>query len=85
MARGKAIPEVIHWIIIHLHTTMSVEDISMYTEISVCKVNEIIAYFKQTGDAKISRCSKPQVHQTLCDYDIEVCSMPSITYCYGVL
>src|SRR3979490_3284353 len=31
MASGKAIPSVVHWIIICLATSMNVEDIAMYT------------------------------------------------------
>jgi hypothetical protein len=76
MARGKEIPEVVHWIIVRLHTTMSAEEISMYTEVSVRKVNGIITYFKETGDVKPSHCSKPQLHRMLCDYDIEVRNTP---------
>ena len=74
MAQGKAIPEAIHWIIIRLSTVMSAEEISMYTDVGVRKVNEIIMYFNQTGGVKLSRCMKCQLHQTLCDYDIEVCN-----------
>jgi hypothetical protein len=74
MARGKAIPEVVHWIVIRLSTTMSAEQISMYTDVGVRKVNEILTHFKQTGDIKISRRSEHRLHKTLCDYDIEVCT-----------
>ena len=73
MARGKATPEVVHWIIIRLGTIMSAEEISMYTDVGVRKVNEILTYFKQTGSIKLSRRSERQIHRTLCDYDIEVC------------
>ena len=74
MARGKAIPEVVHWIIIRLSTILSAEEISMYTDVSTCKVSEIIAYFNQTGGVNLSHRSKCQLHKMLCDYDIEVCS-----------
>ena len=72
MARGKAVPEVVHWIIIRLSTIMSTEEISMYTDVGVRKVHEILTHFKQTGSIKLSRRSKHQLHRTLCDYDIEV-------------
>lgn len=72
MARGKATPEVVHWIVIRLSTVMSAEEISMYTDVGVRKVNEILAYFKQTGGIKPSRRSENQLQRTLCDYDIEV-------------
>ena len=62
MAQGKAIPEVIHWIIIHLSTVMSAEEISMYTDVGVRKVNEIIMYFNQTGGVKLSCHTKCQLH-----------------------
>lgn len=78
MARGKATPEVVHWIIIRLSTIMSTEEISMYTDVGVRKVHEIITHFRQTGDVKLSRRSKPQLHQTLCDHDIEVRSPSSL-------
>ena len=74
MARGKAIPEVVHWIIIRLSTILSAEEISMYTDVSTHKVSEIIAYFNWTGGVNLSHHSKCQLHKTLCDYNIEVCS-----------
>jgi hypothetical protein len=73
MAQGKVIPEVVHWIIIRLATTMSAEEISMYTDVGMCKVNQILSHFKETGSVKLSRRSKRQLHRTLCDFDIEVC------------
>lgn len=79
MARGKATPEVVHWIVIRLSTIMSVEEISMYTDVGVRKVNDIIAYFKQTGGVKLSRRSKQQLPKTLCDYDIQVHSIQSLS------
>jgi hypothetical protein len=73
MARGKATPDVVRWIIIRLSTIMSAEEISMYTDVGVRTVNEILAYFKQTGSIKPSRRSERQIHRLLCNYDIEVC------------
>ena len=78
MAQGKAIPEVVQWIIVRLSTNMSADEISMYTDVGLRKVNEIIAYFNKTGDIKLSRRSKRQLHRTLCDHDIEVSSTPSL-------
>jgi hypothetical protein len=74
MAQGKAIPEVVQWIIIRLSTMFSAEEISMYTDVGTRKVSGIIAHFNRTGDIILSCRSKRQVHKTLCDYDIEVCS-----------
>jgi hypothetical protein len=79
MARGKAIHEAVHWIIIRLSTVMTAEEISMYTDVGTRKINEIITYFKQNGGVNLSRRSKYQLHRTLCDYDIEVCSTPSLS------
>lgn len=81
MANGKAISEAVQWIIIKLNTTMSADEISMYTDVSVRKVHEIIKYFKQTGGLKVSRRSRAQLHRTLCDYDIEVCETKLLPKC----
>jgi hypothetical protein len=79
MVQGKAIPEVVQWIVVRLSTNLSADEISMYTNVGVRKVNEIIAYFKKTGEIKVSSRSKRQLQQTLCNYDIEVCGTPSLT------
>jgi len=55
MAQGKAIPEVVHWIIIRLNIVMNAEEISMYTDVSPRKVKEILSYFKRTGEVNVSK------------------------------
>jgi hypothetical protein len=55
---------------------MKVEDISMYTDISIRSVQRILAYFKKTGDLNLPKPSKAEIRQSLCDYDVEV-SRPS--------
>ena len=74
MAHGKTIPEAVHWIIIRLSITMKAEDIAMYTDVSLCTVQRILLYFKQNGGVNVPNAStrKPQLHRTLCDYDIQV-------------
>ena len=74
MPQGKSVSEEIQWIIVHLDTAMSTDDIAMYTDLSECKVWDILAHFKQMGEVKGSNCSRPKLHRTLCDYDIEVFS-----------
>ena len=78
MAQGKVIPKVVHWIIIHLSTTMLAEDIAMYADVSLRSVKKILLYFKQTGDINVPKWLKPQLHHTLCDYDIQVCKVSSL-------
>ena len=75
MGRGKAIPELVHWIIIRLGTTMSEDDIAMYTDVSVRSVRRILTYFKHTGQVNVpeKQISGPQLHKTLCDFDVQVC------------
>ena len=72
MGRGKAIPDAVRWIIIRLSTTMTGDDISMYTDVSTRSVRKIIAHFKQTGDVERPQQMNPRLHKSLCDYDIEV-------------
>ena len=74
MANGKTIPEVVHWIIIRLSTTMLAEDIAMYTDVSLRSVQRILSYFTRTGGVNFPNrlTQKPQLHRTLCDYDIQV-------------
>jgi transposase len=75
MTQGKAIPKVVHWIIIRLSTTVSTEDIAMYTDVSLRSVKKILSHFKQTGDVNVPKRLKPQLHRALCDYDIQVCKV----------
>jgi hypothetical protein len=80
MVQGKPIPEVVQWIIIRMGATMSNVDISMYTEVSERKVRDILTYFKKTGGVNVPKRLKPQLHRSLCDYDVQVRrSMLSIT------
>ena len=74
MPQGKSVSKEIQWIIVCLDTTMSTDDIAMYTDLSERKVRDILAHFKQTGEVKSSNRSRPKLHRTLCDYDIEVFS-----------
>jgi hypothetical protein len=84
MGHGKAIPEVIHWIVIWLGTTtMTEEEIAMYTDISAHSMHRILTYFRDTGGVKFpqKQIAPPQLHKTLCDYDIEVSITPFIHHC----
>jgi hypothetical protein len=77
MGHRRAIPEVVHWIIIQLGTTtMTKEDIAMYTDVSVCSVRKILTYFWDTGGVNFAQkqIAPPQLHKSLCDYDVEVCT-----------
>jgi transcription initiation factor IIE alpha subunit len=80
MVRGKTIPEDIHWIIIRLGsgTTMTEDEIAMYTDISVRSVRKILSCFRRTGGVNFPKkqIAPPQLHKSLCDYDIEVCITP---------
>ena len=80
MAHGKTIPEDIHWIVIRLGsgTTMTEDEIAMYTNISARSIHKILAFFQHAGgvDFPQEQIAPPQLHKTLCDYDIEVCITP---------
>jgi hypothetical protein len=75
MAKGKAVLEVVHWIIICLSTIMTEDEISMYTNVGMRSVQKILSYFKQTSDVNVPQWMKCQIHKSLCDYDIEVCNL----------
>jgi hypothetical protein len=62
MVQGQVIPEAIQWIVIWLSPTMTVDDIAMYTNISTCSVERILAYFKQTGEVKNSKQMGLRLH-----------------------
>jgi len=80
MPQGKPVSEDVQWIVVRLGTAMSADDIAMYADLSERKVKDILAHFKQTGEVKLegSKRSRPKLHRTLCDYEIEVCSWLSI-------
>lgn len=82
MPQGQAIPEPVHWIIIRLSTSMSLEDIAMYTDVSLRKVKEIISHFKKTGDVNIPKRLRPWIHQKLSDDDIEASILPGCYHQY---
>ena len=76
MVRGKTIPEDLHWVVIQLEseTTMTEDEIAMYTDISVRSVRKILTFFQCTGSVNFPKkqIAFPQLHKLLCDYDIKV-------------
>ena len=72
MPQGKAVAKAIQWIIIHLSAILSPVDIAAYTDISECKVRDILRYFDQSGDVKIPVRKRARVHRSLCNEDIQV-------------
>jgi hypothetical protein len=72
MGQGKRIPEEVRWIIIRLSTTMTEEEVAMYTDVSVRTVRKILAYFRQTGGVEGPKQIIPRAHNALCEYDILV-------------
>ena len=72
MPQGKPVSEEVQWIVVCLGTAMSTNDIAMYVDLSECKVKDVLAYFKWTGEVKGSNHTRPKLHRTLCDYDIQV-------------
>lgn len=80
MVCGKTIPEDLHWVIIQLgsRTTMMEDEIAMYTDISAHSICKVLAFFWHTGgvDFPQKQIAPPQLHKSLCDYDIEVCVTP---------
>ena len=45
MSQEKPISKVIQWITVHLNMAMFTEEIAMYTDLSECKVKDVIAHF----------------------------------------
>ena len=72
MPQGKTVSEAVQWIIVHLNTAMSTEEIAMYTDLSERKVREVIAHFQKTGDVNIPKRQKPTLHWSLQDGSIQV-------------
>lgn len=73
MARGKAVSEAVQWIIIRLSAAMTVDEVAMYTDLSTRTIKKILASFRRTGDVNVANKARPQLHRSLCDYDIQVC------------
>ena len=53
MPQGKAVAEDVQWIVIRLSATMAPGDIAAYTDLSECKVKDIIHHFARTEDVNI--------------------------------
>ena len=69
---GKAVSEEIQWIIIRLSSTMSREDIAMYTGISHRKIDNVLSTFNKYGSVKTTIRKKPHTYASLCDDDVQV-------------
>ena len=72
MVKGKPIPETVQWIVIHLSTRMSTDEITMYTDIGMCSVERILAHSNKHRDIPSRDKPKQPLYGSLCDYDIQV-------------
>jgi transposase len=71
---GKPILEEIQWIIVRLSTTMSREDIAMYTGVSERKVDDVLSTFNRDGTVKVYTRQTSHTYRSLCDEDVQVSS-----------
>ncbi|KAH9955783.1 hypothetical protein BJV74DRAFT_800175 [Russula compacta] len=67
MPQGKAVSEEVQWVVVHMAATMSVEDITMYTQISPRKVHGIISHFNTHCTVCTPACAHTKVHHALSD------------------
>ena len=65
MPQGKAIIEDIQWTVIWLSATTSSEDIAAHTNLSECKVWDILSHFKKTGDVRVPASEQPRLQKSL--------------------
>ena len=72
MPQGKPISEDVQWIIICLSADLSPEDVSMYTNVSECKVHAIFTHHKKTGEVVIPKCENPTLYGKLQEEDLQV-------------
>ena len=69
---GKRISEEVQWIVVRLSTTMSREDIAMYTGVSHRKIDNILSTFNKSGSVKTNTRQKVHAYRSLCDEDVQV-------------
>jgi len=65
MPQGQAVSESIQWIVVHLSAAMSTDEISGYTNLSDCKVWDILVNFNKTGDIGVLKHKQPTLHKSL--------------------
>ena len=53
MAHGKTLPPEVHWIVVHLSTIMTKEDISVYTGVAIRSVERILQCYQVNGTVKL--------------------------------
>jgi hypothetical protein len=79
MAHGKKVSEDVQWFIIHLSPVIPVPEIAMYANLNVRTVERILQVFRETGGVQVKdgakELGKPNVHHTLCDYDIQASNL----------
>jgi predicted glycosyltransferase len=73
MTQGKAITEDFRWVVIHLSSAISAEDIATYLDIGIRSVEQILADFRKMDTVFIPRKPKRPPHQLIEQYDIQVC------------
>ena len=73
MPQGKSVSKEVQWIVVYLAMAMSIEEVEMHADLSKSKMKNILARFQQVGNVKGCKSSKPKLHWTFCDYNIEVC------------
>ena len=72
MPQGKAISEEVQWIVVSMAPIIFEEEISMYTQISTRKVQQIVSYFKSHGNVCTPAHAWTKMHHALSDDHINV-------------
>ncbi|KAH9954725.1 hypothetical protein BJV74DRAFT_800231 [Russula compacta] len=67
MPQGKVVLEEVQWVVVCMAATMSVEDITMYTQISPRKVHGIISHFNTHCTVCTPAHAHAKVHHALSD------------------
>jgi hypothetical protein len=76
MVKGRVICAEVQQIIVRMTTSFSDNEISMYTGVSIRKVQEIRRHFDKTGMVTVPVRSRPKSKRSLSDEDIEVRNSP---------
>ena len=73
---SKAILEEVQWIVVQLSTKMNMEDISMYTGLSIRSIECILACFWQSEDVLIPKQSMKEQKKKLGEMELKVSIVP---------
>jgi hypothetical protein len=77
MTKGRPISWDIQWVVVRMSRTVPLQEIAVYTDISIRSIERILAHFRKFGSVITPNTAVRQGPHAMNDDEIEVCIPPT--------